>query len=369
MGNQVVVIGAGLSSEYGLPTLASAFDDLGHFNWKRPTIANACRQVLVTNGLRLWDCWSKSYQGLDLEKTFSLAWFQASVGVESKYLRHKELIQLFEPTLWHWFQEILRPRFRYQPGQPETGYQGIADRILHLNATKFSNGTPTNYDPRNTIFVNLNWDPTLELELLRRGIAIRYSPPPGARRLQVHPELQPLKDPTGYCAIVLKPHGSLNWYYKKTQAGYRIDFGHPESDWLARSCSQACYLAGREVAVVPPLPIKLRSLAYPKGRGGLPTTSLQKADQDLFPAIWKSIHASIRTSPLLKIIGYSFPPADMLFSLHLANALQAYRLAERRLLVYTPKKSPRRASEYEERVYEAMLEDPTTWSRTEIQWA
>lgn len=373
MGYQVIIMGAGMSREYDLPTLGSAFGDLEDFDWaNRPRVPDQCIDEIQEEGKSLWDCWNASYSTLDLEKTFSLSWFQASVDVTSQRNYHGKILKLFEPTLWHWFRELVRAKFRANSKNDDKGYFQIAKRIGHLNSTKIrvdgDEKKYLDYDPRQTIFVNLNWDPVFELELLEAGIGVRYRPPPMNPEAKVHPDLEPADASSEFTAIVLKPHGSLNWYYRKRGTGFSIEYRHPRDSWLSASCAESCHMEEERVAILPPLPIKHRGFRSTKDLTKKESEAIERADERVFPKIWRSIHKSIQLNPLLNIVGYSFPPSDMIFGLHIANALQSKRLQNRKIRIISPKKGPSRESAFKQKIFNTLVKDTRLWARTKFRW-
>ena len=74
-------------------------------------------------------------------------------------------------------------------------------------------------------------------------------------------------------------------------------------------------------------------------------------------------------NPLLWIAGYSFPPADMFFSLHITNAFQSRSHPDRAIILFTPKKEPKREVEFGQRAFDAFLQDTETWASTTIEWS
>ncbi len=139
----------------------------------------------------------------------------------------------------------------------------------------------------NTIYVSFNYDLLLETALSRSGVRYTYgiSNDPGA-------------------VSILKPHGSINWFYKEHfkphQSIELIEYG--DQLWVANTLdfTDISRCKGMDPAIIAPTPSK-------------------KIDDEL-KKIWTGFSSSVHNARSLCIIGYSLANADRLTRLVLRRA-------------------------------------------------
>lgn len=157
--------------------------------------------------------------------------------------------------------------------------------------------------------VSFNWDVLLEIAIRRRGAMFSYLPSEGRKGM----------------TLVLKPHGSINWYGFLEHELIMLDLnknfdvlGEGVSDTYMVYCTdpleapdmgESSYFAKRFLsplpAIVPPDSLKLLDI------GGPPRSNEVRCVHDLLMGrIWRYFEELIHVAEEVVVIGYSLPPGD-----------------------------------------------------------
>jgi hypothetical protein len=262
----VYVIGAGFSAGLGYPLtrdlLTEAWRRLGkrerqrlgkviafhhpHFNPDRKATFPDIEQLLT-------------------EIAVNLELFNASRPVEGNF-REKELRELQEillSSIFSWFHELSDAALRVP------WLKAIAQRIRSQNAA----------------IVSFNWDLILDQELFDQNLNGDSYGLSGAS------ELGP---------VLLKPHGSLNWYEKSGVTKVNADR------------RTTIYSSGGDQAIEAFLPY--RNIKTSVGRRYMPLiippTFLKDFDKPIFRRLWNRCTETLSTPRELFFLGYSLPIAD-----------------------------------------------------------
>jgi hypothetical protein len=159
-----------------------------------------------------------------------------------------------------------------------------------------------------SLLVSFNWDVLLELALLRSGRTYRYLP----------------SEESADATILLKPHGSINWYALLDREMLQISaksnlwtIGPTINSYLCYTikplspidfaeCSFAVkYALSTVPAIVPPTSSKLLAV------GGIPRDGFVEAGHArTMKAIWRAIADGFRQAREIVVIGYSLSGTD-----------------------------------------------------------
>ncbi len=156
--------------------------------------------------------------------------------------------------------------------------------------------------PGDTV-ISFNWDVAIEhciKEFRREPLPLRYLP--GGSRAAL---------------IILKPHGSVNWYEIPSEGFESVGGAHPfRKDW--RRCAFAdCRerlkfptnkksYGRRSPIMVPPVNAKV----FWSETSSESQRSFEKQRDDLFKDIWRGVYNELRNAAELYILGYSLPQVD-----------------------------------------------------------
>lgn len=356
--HHVWIVGAGLSAEYNIPPLKPAFERLEA--WIQETDSTEwqeCVQTIAASGESLYTLWRENYDPtlFDLERMYSLAWFQDQIGVSGAVHGPGDVLDLMKPTLWHWYQQIAKG----VESDETTGYKRIAT-AAHRQLTHFPERDTGLDSKHHLVIININWDPILELELLNAGLGIRYD---GMPWIPTNPGTGDLfneeDEPDDNYITVLKPHGSLNWTIGEDGTP---DFHHPKSFYYGQCSKGNCTYPEDDILVVPPIPVKLPQAGFGWG------AEANEFSRD----VWRTVYSALKRSRSITFAGYSFPPSDMLFSAHISSALREVPgpgvPGSRRIRIISPRKPPSRRDEFQNRVFQGLSENTTLWKSTEFEW-
>lgn len=168
------------------------------------------------------------------------------------------------------------------------------------------------------IYITFNYDLLLETALSAEKIPFTYG----------------LQFPSRGVAV-LKPHGSINWYKKKTKL-------HPDVETFnLGECrdqrGNKLHEPGEGIKVC--LTLNPRTLHFTKWKEPviIPPTPMKQIENPDLKRIWAAFSSAIHTAKRLEVIGYSLPVADRLARLVLRKAGPPHSHS-RRIIVVNPGK-------------------------------
>jgi hypothetical protein len=278
---RLFVIGAGASCPYGLPTLKTLTWELCNFLTKDD------RKILLE---AIYEC-----TGIDVRRPGDTADFE-------------ELLDRLDPRALGYLaidkSEELRPQ------AAEIALRGLREYMKYKCSEVSAKVGP--YDRlvrslgKRDAIVSFNWDVLLELAFRRNGIPYLYWHDSGGN-------------------VLLKPHGSINWFALLDRELLSIDlrttnwdvFGPDRpyyllflkdplgSQGLGNSSPFVRMVLARVPAIVPPVASKMLSV------GGEPADGwVENGHQDAMKLIWKTFREYVIDATQLVIIGYSLPGTD-----------------------------------------------------------
>ena len=196
--------------------------------------------------------------------------FDASRQYEGKFTK-ADLQQLQKDLLLKiadWFHDISKAR---KPDAPQTAWlKQFQEQVYNENAA----------------IISFNWDLELDWLLFRRGLnSASYG----------------FSNYTSNQPILLKPHGSLNWFEEK------------QGKFLSDSKRTQIFTSRRKGAVYAFL--KFRAPTSKVGRTYtpliIPPVYLKSFDKPIFKALWRKCTSVLSTAKRIVILGYSMPSADL----------------------------------------------------------
>ena len=279
--DRLYVIGAGASCPYGLPTLKTLTWEVCN------SLASDDRKILLE---AIYEC-----IGIDLR------------GPEDK-ADFEELLDRLDPRALAYLTTDKLKEVR--PKAAEIALSGLREFMDHKCFEVAAKVGP--YDRfvrslgKHDAIVSFNWDVLIELAFRRNRIPYFY-----------------WHDSRGN--ILLKPHGSINWFALLDRELLSIDvgttnwdvFGHELQYYLlflrdplgSRDLGKSSHFVGKALArvpaIVPPIASKMLSV------GGAPRDGFVDAGHEgAMQLIWKTFLEYARHATQLVIIGYSLPGTD-----------------------------------------------------------
>jgi len=284
--DRVYIMGAGASVPYGLPTLKT-------LSWDLAQSLNATDRNIFVGTIR--ECFGKN-----LEKPEDSPDFE-------------ELLNRLDPRALLYLEDsgISGPESSRRKAA-ELALSGLRRFIQSRCSVVATQEGPLDVLVRSidetTLLVSFNWDILLELALLRAGRSFCYLP----------------SKHSGDAVVLLKPHGSVNWFalldreLLMISAGSNLGvIGDDLSNYLCylreplqpvnfSACSPFVQPSLSAVpAILPPTASKLLSV------GGIPRDGFVEAGHiRAMKSIWATIVSAFREARELVIIGYSLPGTD-----------------------------------------------------------
>jgi hypothetical protein len=309
---RLYVIGAGASVPYGLPTLKS-------LTWELVESMDSERRGLLLTVIR------EAY-GRDVKSPSDSPDFEELLSrLDRRSLSYLEGTGLGGPdSPRHRAEEValdqLR-RFIRERCQRIADQLGPYDRLIHSLRP-------------GEVIVSFNWDVLLETAFLRAGRSFTYLPSERTRDGE---------------AVLLKPHGSINWFALLDREGleistasnlrpvgddlslYLLYLSEPLSEPNFAGCSsmvRACL--SRTPAIVPPTTSKLLAV------GGQPRDGfVEHGHTRAMKSIWARFKAALEEATEVVAIGYSLPGTDA-SSIALMKFFSERTVSNRRLLLVEP---------------------------------
>lgn len=136
----------------------------------------------------------------------------------------------------------------------------------------------------NTVFVTFNYDLLLETALTLEGIEFSYA----------------IDRKNSTRNVVLKPHGSINWFYKSEFSRVR--------KWQESECASFLDKVFVWEGIYPEFIDRKINPSYIL----IAPTPHKQIEYDFLKKQWTSFSSSIHSSPNITIVGYSLPAADRL---------------------------------------------------------
>jgi hypothetical protein len=280
---RVYILGAGASAPYGLPLLST-------LTWELAETLTPRDRRLFVNTLR--ECFGRAPTGPrdspDFEELLNRLDPRALRYLEdtasAKASDRQKAAELALTTLRSYIRDRCRARARRH---------GPYDRLVgSLDA--------------NTVLISFNWDVLLELAFRRAGRTFSYFP-----------------DSSDSSTLLLKPHGSINWFALLERHGIWIA---PQSNVrpIGDLNNYLCYITeplqrpkfgGRGTmlqaslatlpAIVPPAASKILSV------GGVPGDGFVEAGHTrAMKQIWSTAASAVANAREIVIVGYSMPGTD-----------------------------------------------------------
>ena len=281
---RVYFVGAGASVHYGLPTLKT-------LAWELVQSLDPADRTILSTAIRE-----------------SFGWEMTSV---ERSVDYEELLNRLNPDALRYLELAgVSPPESPRRRAALLALQGLHDFVLDRCRRVAHQSGPFDalvktLDSRSVI-VSFNWDVLLELAVLRAGREYSYLPL-GLTRDGV---------------LLLKPHGSINWFALLDRELLSID--KRSNLWVIGSNigSYMCYkispldpvdfsrtsvehVLSRTPAIVPPSAIRVLDV------GGLPRDGFVAHGHDLtMQATWLTVAQAIGRARQLVVIGYSLPGTD-----------------------------------------------------------
>lgn len=143
--------------------------------------------------------------------------------------------------------------------------------------------------------ITFNWDLTMDVALESHpdDFAISYSSSKGAKKNGV---------------ILLKPHGSIDWFLKK-----KLPDGKAKRNTTSLS---------KDVCMYPYLDFAEDPDLLPYEPLIVPPVSVKEYEHEFLKRIWRNVYRTVSSATLLGIIGYSLPQEDQFARLVLRRAIR-----------------------------------------------
>jgi len=285
--DRVYIIGAGASVPYGLPTLKT-------LSWELAQSLSPASRSVFTTAIR--DCF-----GTNLEKPADSPDFE-------------ELLNRLDPGALRYLEDSgIGGGDSDRRKAAELALSGLRtffqDKCTNVGLGKGPFDVLVTALDRTALTVSFNWDILLEMALLRTGRTYCYLPSAHAQD----------------AVVLLKPHGSINWYALLDREGLMISvrdsnlgvIGNDINNYLCyvvdplkpvnfAACSPMVqHVLSRVPAIVPPIASKLLSV------GGVPRDGFVEAGHTrAMKATWAAIVNAFSQARQVVAIGYSLPGTD-----------------------------------------------------------
>jgi len=266
---QVVIFGAGVSTSQGIPVAKNLLEEVLKYGGPRPVdiVVEFLQYIYPT--FRETGTWYPLAE--DVLGMLDVAEDYCRIRGGSRGYRWREGVI-----------EQVRDRFLRSLGAYLWSFQHTkmsADHPLRRFVRLFN---------KHTVYVTFNYDLTLETALSLEGVPYSYGIP----------------IPTNGVAVI-KPHGSINWFYKTPNFP-----SHKSAKWFEFAPTVVCYSllqpdedwSDRPPAIIPPAPSK-------------------KIEEHVFKRMWTSFSSVVHSTNNLAIVGYSLPEADRLSRLILRRTV------------------------------------------------
>jgi hypothetical protein len=300
---RVYVLGAGASAPYGLPLLRSLTWELAQ------SLGRSSRTLFIS---ALHECFGQSPRGPHDSPDF------------------EEFLNRLDPRALRYLEAADAAKASLRPKAAELALRSlrtfIRDKCLSLAKCHGPYDRLVQAINDDTIVISFNWDVLLELAFRRARRAYSYFPSSNS---------------ASGSALLLKPHGSINWFALLQRQGIHIT-GRSNVRPIGNLSNFLCHIAeplqlprfgGRGTmlqaslatvpAIVPPAASKLLSV------GGVPGDGFVEAGHtSAMKAIWATASNALESAREIVIIGYSMPGTDAasIAMLKHAAALRSRRL-------------------------------------------
>ena len=210
-------------------------------------------------------------------------------------------------------------------------------------------------------FLSMNWDTVIERGLERAQAVVRFDYGCGATPARFDDDglTKNGADPALRTAVVLKPHGSINWLY--CDACSRVFYVPPQQ--ATRVARLLMRRIDRTELGRKPIPTghKLKPVLCPGCHAEalgtrFATFSFRKAlEFPMHQRTWRRAEVLLARARTWTFIGYSLPPADYEFK-HLLKRVELYRRRKPTIVVVTKGDGPGSAAEAYQRFFGTTLQ-------------